>query len=164
MFIFRRLGKMRGRSKSPSEHSGKTRIGIFFAEDGDLMEFMFIFQSHLLMSVVGIFFGLIHCTGWFLVFPLSAEQLVWRVSAILISSLPFIVFVQVSFVYGSVRLHIESNSSSLFMKVLLELIHTLIPFYMVTRLALLAVAFAALRDLPRGAYAVVNWTSYLPHI
>ena len=40
----------------------------------------------------------------------------------------------------------------------------LIPIYLLARMALLVEAFLSLRSLPSGAYSVVNWTEYLPHI
>ena len=40
----------------------------------------------------------------------------------------------------------------------------LIPLYLLARMALLVEAFLSLRSLPSGAYLVVNWTDYLPHI
>ena len=40
----------------------------------------------------------------------------------------------------------------------------LIPIYLLARMALLVEAFLSLRSLSSGAYLVVNWTEYLPHI
>jgi hypothetical protein len=40
----------------------------------------------------------------------------------------------------------------------------IIPIYLLARIALLVEAFFSLRSLPPGAYSVVNWTGYLPHI
>ena len=40
----------------------------------------------------------------------------------------------------------------------------LIPIYLLARIALLVEAFLSLRNLPPGAYSVVSWTDYLPHI
>ena len=40
----------------------------------------------------------------------------------------------------------------------------LIPIYLLARMALLVEAFLSLHSLPSGAYSVVNWTEYLPHI
>jgi hypothetical protein len=40
----------------------------------------------------------------------------------------------------------------------------IIPLYLFARLALLVLPFIALRALPPGAYAQVNWISFLPHI
>ena len=36
--------------------------------------------------------------------------------------------------------------------------------YAVARLILIAIAFSSIRALPPGAFAVVNWTTFIPHI
>jgi len=128
-----------------------------------------------------------------LVFPSDAERLIWRVSAVIISALPVIVifsystnlflrFLITKILFRDLKAEILNNPLSLRLKLLnLYLIWVgipiqrfrkaiwwifviLIPIYLFARMALLVEAFLSLRSLPSGAYSVVNWAEYLPHI
>ena len=110
-------------------------------------------------------FGAIHCIAWSFHFATLQERWVWRISAILVSGLPiptvFLVLTLQAF-------EVEENdttwkklwwySSGLLVWVVI------IPLYLIARLALLVLPFIALRALPPGSYAQVNWISFLPHI
>jgi len=37
-------------------------------------------------------------------------------------------------------------------------------FYIIARIVLLILPFAAVRALPRGVYVQLNWAGFLPHI
>ena len=36
--------------------------------------------------------------------------------------------------------------------------------YVLSRVALLVIAFMSLRSLPPGAYETVHWTTFIPHV
>jgi hypothetical protein len=42
----------------------------------------------LLLAVLGSMFGVIHCAGWNLLFPTSAERKLWRVASLIVTILP----------------------------------------------------------------------------
>ena len=108
-----------------------------------------------LTSIVAILFGGIHCAGWNFPFPSHAELIIWRVSSLIILIVPCIgVLVDVSEHTDAITI-----GTALFFGFLLS---TLI--YGLARLTLFVEAFIALRHLPPGAYAVVEWTALLLHI
>ena len=144
-------------------------------------------HDHCRVAIISLLFGLIHCLGWSLVFPSGAERLVWRVSAVIIAALPVLILFLYSFgliVYfewlaydfesapksrrREQLKHLFSNwivkPTTGFRKAIWWIFIILIPIYLVARMVLLVEAFLSLRSLPSGAYSVVNWTEYLPHI
>jgi len=106
-------------------------------------------------------YGAIHCIPWSFHFATLQEQWVWRISAILISSVP------ISYIPIAYLLPNKENEST-WMKLtnifwrLIFIISVLI--YIVARRVLLVLPFVALRDLPPGAYIELDWISFLPHI
>jgi hypothetical protein len=112
-------------------------------------------------------FGAIHCIAWSFHFATLQERWVWRISAILVSSLP-ILFLLVTLILGG--LNAENNMT--WKKILMCLMGSsallvwaaIIPLYLIARIALLVLPFIALRALPPGAYVQLDWLSFLPHI
>ena len=164
-----------------------TRIPTFFPFEDNTVANQ---ACHLGVAIISLLFGLIHCLGWFLVFPSGAERLIWRVSAVIIAALPvfillsysvilFIVFVFEKLVRNKgchgpsdwLLFHKKLILFDIFFKPMNVIRNAtwwifviLIPIYLLARMALLVEAFLSLRNLPSGAYSVVNWTDYLPHI
>jgi len=187
LFIFHRLNEMRGEPETYSR-AEPTRIPTFFPfEDNPLANQAY----HLAVAIISLIFGLIHCLGWSLIFPSDAERLVWRVSAVIISALPVLIlfsysvilffrFVYEKWIQDSGHFSYDPyDPKSLrrqkfydwvfkpmngFRKAIWWIFLILIPIYLLARMALLVEAFLSLRSLPSGAYSVVNWTEYLPHI
>ena len=150
--------------------------------------------DHCRVAIISLLFGLIHCLGWSLVFPSGAERLVWRVSAVIIAALPLLILFSYSFGLFFFIVYFEwlADDSDLedwrspkrrrrqqlrdlfsdwiimptarFRRAIWWIFVILIPIYLLARMALLVEAFLSLRSLPSGAYLVVNWTDYLPHI
>lgn len=110
--------------------------------------------SLLASCVIGMIFGAIHLIAWASEFPSHRDLVLWRVSAIVLTVAPVLLFLQ------SVTDTPET-----------ELIHTcfdllfvlLTPFYIAARFVLIIVALQAIRDPPRDVLLDVTWTSYLPH-
>jgi hypothetical protein len=159
-----------------------TRIPTFFPPGGDPNQ---AYEYHLGVAIISMLFGLIHCLGWSLIFPSGAERLIWRVSAVIISALPVFVLYSYSIllfflpIIKSLRvgdtIRFPGRSLHLFIRwvaipagrfrmALWWIFVALIPIYLLARIALLVEAFLSLRNLPPGAYSVVSWTDYLPHI
>jgi hypothetical protein len=93
------------------------------------------------------------------------EQWAWRISAILVSSLPIPFFLFSLILEG---FDAEENNTTwkklwMYPSALLVWVAT-IPLYLIARMALLVLPFIALRALPPGAYVQLDWVSFLPHI
>jgi hypothetical protein len=104
-----------------------------------------------LLSITGVVFGGIHCTGWFFTFPSSDEAILWRVSSVVLTGIAF-------FIPSFIRL----PSSIGFLRLLVT--YFAVITYVLSRLILLVEAFISLRHLTLGMLAVVKWTSFIPHI
>ena len=165
-----------------------TRIPTFFPFEDEPLANQ---ACHLGVAIISLLFGLIHCLGLSLVFPSGAERLIWRVSAVIIAALPVLILLSYSLVLffrivyekwfriqqadrTSPQFRHEDILNFLikwfvmpitrFRKAIWWIFVILIPLYLLARMTLLVEAFLSLRSLPSGAYSVVNWTEYLPHI
>ncbi|KDR70364.1 hypothetical protein GALMADRAFT_144669 [Galerina marginata CBS 339.88] len=129
------------------------------------------------LPFVGILFGAIHCAGWNFSFPSLFETYIWRLSSALITCVPLMILLLE--IYCGLQVWFGDNffvPKSLVDNFLVRIIQDfllisivvitalVLLYYIVARLALLVVAFTTLRDLPPGALAAVEWTSFLPHI
>jgi hypothetical protein len=121
------------------------RVPTFYAPDNG-NDFAAIGALAMCVATV---FGAIHCVPWSFHFATLQERWVWRISAILVSSLP-ISWLAVA------RAKIEN------FKVLIMIV--IISLYIIARMVLLVLPFVALRALPPGAYVQLDWVSFLPHI
>jgi hypothetical protein len=113
---------------------------------------------------VSIIFGAIHCIAWSFYFPTLRERLVWRISAILVSGLP--VSLTISVFLWMVFEDEENETTwikfySNFMKLIMG---PMTCSYIIARIVLLVLPFAALHALPATAYKEIDWVSFLPHI
>ena len=106
-----------------------------------------------LTSIVAMIFGVIHCAGWNFPFPSHAEVIIWRVCSLIILIVPCTaVLIAVEMAMNVTDMII--GGVFLFGAVM----------YVLARFTLLVEAFIALRHLPPGAYAVVEWTALLLHM
>ncbi|KDQ49771.1 hypothetical protein JAAARDRAFT_200602 [Jaapia argillacea MUCL 33604] len=115
-------------------------------------------EDNLIASVsvcVATLFGAIHCFAWSLQFPSSPQQLLWRVSALTITSVPIIEFL------GYYVGFMLDKGISRALGVLMLFTATA---YIAARVTLLVLAFTSLRSLPPGAYEAVYWTTFIPHV
>ncbi|KAF8950663.1 hypothetical protein BDZ97DRAFT_1618016, partial [Flammula alnicola] len=162
--IFSRIGDMSSLTSSTDiVMRGEMQVHTFYA-----MELTIAQGSRALVciSLIGMIFGAIHCAGWNFLFPSHSELILWQVSSLVITAVPFslalVILLQLTFPspsnFAERVLHTFSDFTIEY------IVAACIPLYVLARLALLAEAFVTLRDLPPGALAVVQWTSFLPHI
>ena len=108
--------------------------------------------SVLIMAVFAALFGGAHCLAWNSPFPTPHERLAWRICAGSMTGLgPMLALLQFLSEFEDVGT----------MSMLMLLITVL--GYTVARIALIVLAFMALRALPTDADQSVAWNSYIPH-
>ncbi|KAF5309410.1 hypothetical protein D9619_012372 [Psilocybe cf. subviscida] len=109
--------------------------------------------------IMGVIFGAVHLLAWSdSSFPSFPELILWRTSAVAITTIPALVvllglFDNVIQNAGTPRYTIPSTAFA-----------WAIPLYVVSRLILIVLAFSSLRALPRQAFIEIPWTSYIPHL
>lgn len=149
--ILRRLGQVRPRR---AVLSSRYMVPTFFAWERKGIPTLYL-KHYGLIFLVAVVFGLIHCAGWFSAFPSVAEQLIWKTSSFLIAAVPF------TGLLVCIQLQYFQNGRILLR---LKLLPIGAAMYLIARVVLLVIAIMALRDLPVGAYKVVEWTEFIPHI
>ncbi|KAF9077978.1 hypothetical protein BDP27DRAFT_1207537 [Rhodocollybia butyracea] len=94
-------------------------------------------------------FGAIHCTAWGLTFPGAREQLLWRISSLIITGAP-----------------LATLSWILIMPVWAGAVWGLLSIFLYAsaRLILVVLPFIELKNLPSKALETVQWTALIPHI
>ena len=103
---------------------------------------------------VGVCFGAIHCIAWRFSFLTHTEMLMWRISSVSITTMPIYIFL------GSL-LSVTLDRTNVGNVILI------IPagiLYIIARAVTLVLAFISLKDLEPGAYEIVHWTTFIPHI
>ena len=114
------------------------------------------------MPVVGVVFGGIHCIGWFFNFPSSDEAMLWRVSSAVLTGIAFLL--PIFMVSVSLLLNISNSVGLQRRDFAVAVFSIILLLYVVSRLLLLVEAFISLRHLTPGMFALVKWTSFIPHI
>ena len=114
---------------------------------------------------VGISFGGIHCVAWYFQFPSSAEEYIWRTTAVTITTIPVIFFLIVE----NIRMQIpdagfQDLSSHDFSRFRILIVYFLIVLYCISRVALVFLPILALRCIPPEALLDFQWSSFVPHI
>ena len=129
---------------------GDMKLPTFYSSvRGDIKVYIFF------MPVVGVVFGGIHCVGWFFNFPSSDEAMIWRVSSAVLTGIAFLLPLLIS-------LLAPISDSQPWPTIAVSSI--ILQVYVVSRLLLLVEAFISLRHLTPGMLALVEWTSFIPHI
>jgi hypothetical protein len=95
---------------------------------------------------LAVLYGGLHAVAWDAHFPSYPEQIIWRVSVILVVLLTPLVLYGMDFGYSK-NLRIRWFAIAI-----------------VLRLYLVLEAFISVRSVPVGAYQTVNWVGFLPHI
>lgn len=158
-FGWRRLSQMRGTHyKVPSSAQ---RVPTFYAVPHRINV---IPASNLVISIIGVMFGAIHCTGWNLIFPTRAEKIIWRTAAVLIFAFPILMVLHASLIMIGGIPRFLSGLRLKGIMVIGEIFWKCLPIYFFGRMILLVEAFVTLRGLPEEAFLQVEWTRFLPHI
>ena len=163
--VFEHLGQMTELTFSSYKEFKKGHVPMFYSLDISQHDP----QSEkrlLLISTIGIAFGAIHIAGWNIPFPTKTELTIWRISSVLIGSLACVPAVQALTELLSYGASFDTIRRSFrFVQFHLERVFKwVMPVYLGARLLLVVLALISLRRLPPGAYAVVSWTTDLPHI
>ncbi|KAJ6565522.1 hypothetical protein DFH09DRAFT_1363750 [Mycena vulgaris] len=106
---------------------------------------------------VGIIFGAIHCAAWNADFPSTDEMWMWRACSLIVTAIPVILAL-------SPILGVTTDNDDVAVTIFAAILLAGIPTYIIARLFLLTLPFTALRALPPGAFADVNWSVYIPHL
>ena len=151
------LGFIIGGQDEDVNLSHEDRVPRFWANSSD-REFAI---ADAIVVGVGICFGAIHCIAWVFSFPTHTELLIWRISSVAITAvpiyLPMMLFLG-GFLRGVMDFEISGNAVSYFGALSGGIL------YIIARGVTLVLAFTSLRDLPPGAYEIVHWTTFIPHI
>ena len=115
-------------------------------------------------ACVSIGFGSIHCIAWSFHFPTLREQCVWRISAILVSTLPICITILMFLWMVFENEEHETTWSILYSNVMKLIMGPMTCSYIIARIILLVLPFAALHTLPTSAYDQIDWVGFLPHI
>ncbi|KAF9063170.1 hypothetical protein BDP27DRAFT_1232520 [Rhodocollybia butyracea] len=104
-------------------------------------------------------FGAIHCTAWGLAFSSAKEQLLWRISSLVVVGAPLATLICYCFEeYTSMTDSGLVYAADVFCTLLGSV------SYPLARFTLIVLAFMALKNLPYGALETVQWTALIPHI
>lgn len=164
--LWRRMADMQGISDL---EPGAKRVPTFYAT----IKINTVRGLHhtLVISCVGVGFGAIHCAGWNFVFRTPRDKVIWQVSSAIITIFPFVAIFYVLLVYRFVKrmwgrkisrgITYRAVKSGVFVWYIFV---RCLPIYLIARVILLLEALIALRDLPDGAFAQVEWSTFVPHI
>ncbi|PMD14871.1 hypothetical protein NA56DRAFT_582915 [Hyaloscypha hepaticicola] len=115
--------------------------------------------------VGGTLFGGLHCLAWDFSFPTHWEALTWRISSIMISALPPLSIVPVSFWIRSNPWNLQrerkvSPTTRIILKLVLLMVF-IVPYFL-ARLFLIVEIFRSLFFLPPEAF-IDTWSGSFPH-
>ncbi|KAF4609604.1 hypothetical protein D9613_012259 [Agrocybe pediades] len=159
----KRLLIYRIRSATVPPGYGQTCMPMFYAGPTSVKEP----GGAVLFSVtLGLIFGGIHCVGWSLSFSSATERTIWRICAAIITAmLPAGLMFNLILLTIAYLLDINpAERGTRFVKFGELSLSGGIALYVAARVCLLAVAISSLRNLPTGAYEVVRWSTFIPHI
>ena len=127
------------------------KVHTFYSIYDDDTEFAYF----IVVPIVGVVFGVIHCAGWFFNFPSNVEAILWRVCSAILTCIAAFLFPVQFFIL------LDPNGSR-WLNIVISVLILLA--YVVSRLLLLVEAVISLRHLTPGMLALVKWTSFIPHI
>ena len=155
-----RLGMISGQiifgQKEDVDLSREDRVPMFWADNTT--------RNHagiacVIVLLVGVCFGAIHCTSWNFSFPTHRELLMWRISIVAITAVPIYMLLMSYLRVCAWLMHFKDPMIILYFGAFSGL-----TLYILARAVTLVLAFTSLRDLPPGAYETVHWTTFIPHI
>ena len=144
---------------------GQMRVPTFFADE-DLQDQSWMVRGPIsaFAYFIAIIFGAIHLAGWNFFFQFSTERDIWRVASIIITAVAAAGFIAT--IFDVIKTYYIKNSP--FFSILCTFISFLsslsLTIYLPIRLVLLVEALFLLKGLPPGAFPVVQWTLFIPHV
>ena len=150
---------------------------------GSLVDGMKTEPGRVVLPVIGVLFGGVHCLAWGFPFPTESETMLWRVCAIYCTVVP-VVFPGAGLL-SQYRLKLKLPDPSpdppddldrldrpdhtnrpgrlrRLMYAAMQCVH--ITGYIVCRIILLVLTLTSLRATPPDIYAATDWTCFLPHV
>lgn len=121
-----------------------------------------IVGSDVITLVAGVIFGAVHCIAWSFEFSSSTQALLWRLSSVTITSVPFILIV--SFIVMLYQDEQDNMRANLLMFLSFSIMLLSGIMYVACRFITLVIALLSLSSLPQGALQAVYWTTLIPHI
>ena len=112
-------------------------------------------------SIIATVFGAIHCAGWFFPFLTKLETISWRICCAIITGVPLTMSLTRVGKMLANRWEIQAKWLRTPFAVV---VYMMVLIYVLARLGLLVLALSSLRGLPPGAYYVVSWSSFIPHM
>jgi len=116
-------------------------------------------------AIASVIFCGVQVGAWNFGFPTHQERLAWRICSICATGLPVPMLVSM---WGNILYDFIEDSKNQLLRHLLKTLRGvfgyLVYIYFLARIALIVLAFMAMRDLPDKSYDNVNWNSYIPHI
>ncbi|KAF9552886.1 hypothetical protein CPC08DRAFT_646337 [Agrocybe pediades] len=119
----------------------------------------------ILYSISAALVGGLHCILWDSEFPTNAELLIWRISSLLITTIPIsilLVFLLYSFSYKHF-MGMDDEEDGIVPNICAATTMLLIFWYPIARLLLFLECFISLRALPSSALIDINWSNFIPH-
>jgi hypothetical protein len=109
------------------------------------------------ISVIGIIFGGIHLIPiWLSTSPSYYEKLVWKISAIWITTEPVVLVF--------LKLALDICKLEVLRITVITLFGVTGVMWIVARLAILVLVFTTLRKLPEEAFFNIQWSTFFPHV
>jgi len=135
--------------------NGPLRVPTFYAYTGNSWDRIAF------GAFISIIFGAMHCIAWYYGFSSSPERWGWRISSIIVSVMPLILLlIFAAFWWMGTTTRLSERSSPIF-----HVFHVGVAWpYIISRVLLLLFPLVALRALPPGAYAELDWVTMIPHI
>ena len=138
-----------------SLHNGPLRVPTFYSYSG------YSLDRVVFGACVSVLFGAMHCIAWHHEFSSSPERWGWRLSSIIMSVAPLILLsVLMVSQWMGITTRLSTRSSPIF-----HIFHVSFAWpYIASRIVLLLFPLIALRALPPGAHAELDWATIIPHI
>lgn len=118
---------------------------------------------HPLTLIVTTCFGAIHCTGWNFIFPTHQEGTLWRLSSIVVTTVPLLLFT-IFHIVNNIPKSLPGGQKGSRRRLAICLSLPFMLLYVAARLVILGLAITLLRRQPPSAFTAVNWTGLYPHI
>ncbi|KAK0185525.1 hypothetical protein F5146DRAFT_986990 [Armillaria mellea] len=107
-------------------------------------------------AAIGALFGGIHCLAWSFAFASVPECVLWRISSLVVATVPVVLAMQLAF--------IKMLPKRKIVRAIQAATPLLILLYLLARMTLLIEAFLSIRFLEPGVLEEVNWTRFIPHL